>query len=115
MATAEPGREQSLLSTSTILILSGFLLGISLAQPQEELSYYVFNCGLIGLIAYITFEMTGVREDRESLQRSQQLVENRLLRHVAFSNVDQQVTSQEQHEKKRLLEWLKRETEALSR
>ena len=114
-ALVEQDREHSLLSTSTILILSGFLLGISLAQPLGELSFYVFTCGLTGLVAYITFEMTGVREDRDTLRSSQELMEARLLRHVGFSATSlTELTSPEQHEKHRLLEWLKRETEALS-
>jgi len=114
--TLDASREQPLLSTTTILILSGFLIGMSLAQPLGELSYYVFTSGLTGLVAYITFEMTGVREDRDVLRHSQELMEARLLRHVGFTAaVFNESTSPEQHEKRRLLEWLKRETEALSK
>lgn len=111
----ERGSEPSLLSTSTILILSGFLLGISLSHPLGELSFYVFTCGLTGLVAYIAFEMSGVREDRELLQRSQRLMEDRLLRHVSLALPSHPTHFPEHGEKKRLLEWLNRETEGLTR
>ncbi|WP_437226331.1 hypothetical protein SH661x_004528 [Planctomicrobium sp. SH661] len=101
-----------MLSTSTILILSGFLLGMSVAHPLGDLSFYIFTCGLTGLVAYLTFEMTGLRNERTMIRHDQRLMEARLLRHVGLSL---QQSSHEHHEKDRLLDWLRRETEALSR
>lgn len=105
--------DDSLISTTTILILSGFLIGMSFAQPLGDLGYYVFNCGLTGLIAWMTFELTGVRQDHHELRRGQLLMEARLMRHVGLSA--RYATVVDTREKDRLLDWLRRETDGLLR
>jgi len=103
--------EYSLVSTSTILILSGFLLGVSFAQPSVDYSYYIFTCGVTGLIAFMTFQISGIRKEQAELRDDQRLMEARLVRHLS---TNLQGTQQNQGEKDRLLEWLRRETEVLS-
>lgn len=105
------GKEHHLISTSSILIFSGFLLGVSVSQPLGELAFYVFASGIAGMVAYLTFEMTNMRQERQLICHDQQLMEARLLRHVGLSL---QQISQDRQEQDRLLEWLNRETESLS-
>lgn len=105
--------DNSIISTTTILILSGFLIGMSFAQPLGELGYYVFNCGLTGLIAWMTFELTGVRQDHQEIRRGQLLMEARLMRHVGLAS--RHATVVDNREKDRLLDWLRRETDGLFR
>jgi hypothetical protein len=104
--------DPSIISKTTILILSGFLIGMSFAQPLGELGYYVFNCGLTGLIAWMTFELSGVRQDHQEIRRGQLLMEARLMRHVGLSGTSSIVDARE---KDRLLDWLRRETDGLLR
>jgi len=111
-AATDRDEEHAIISTSTILILSGYLLVTSLIDPPGELSAMTFAGGLTGFIAYLVFEATAVRHIQETLQFDQHLAEARLLRHVGLLTAS---PSQNLHEKDRLLEWLEQETKALSR
>ncbi|WP_437186663.1 hypothetical protein SH668x_000010 [Planctomicrobium sp. SH668] len=71
----------TLISNATILILSGFLIGISVAQPLGDFGFYVFACGSAGMIAYLALEVIGIRKNQVEVEE-QQLVVDRLLKHV---------------------------------
>jgi len=111
-AATDRDGEQAIISTSTILILSGYLLGVSLIDPPSDLSNMIFAGGLTGFIAYLAFEITAVRRAQETPRLDQQLAEARLLRHVGLMTAS---PVQNLSEKNRLLEWLEQETKALSR
>lgn len=76
-------REQTILSTSTILILSGFLIGLSVGKMvAEDLSPYVLVCGLSGFLAFIALDEVAARRRDEQWQEEQQQREDRLDKHV---------------------------------
>jgi len=75
--------ESQLVSTSTILILSGFLIGLTVGKTvAASLSPYVLDCGLAGLLAFIALEFAGTRREEEEAQEEQVQIQSRLDRHV---------------------------------
>lgn len=75
--------ESHLVSTSTILILSGFLIGLTVGKTvADSLSPYVLDCGLAGLLAFIALEFAGTRREEEEAQEEQVQIQSRLDRHV---------------------------------
>ena len=76
-------REHHVVSTSTILILSGFLIGLAVGKSvSESLSPYVLDCGLAGFLAFIALEFTSSRREEEEAHVEQVQVQSRLERHV---------------------------------
>ena len=76
-------RETKIISASTILILSGFLIGLTVGKiVSEALSPYVLSCGLAGFLAFIALELTGTHREEEEAHSEQVLVQGRLDRHV---------------------------------
>lgn len=72
-----------LISNSTILILSGFLIGLTVGKiVSESLSPYVLSCGLSGFLAFIALEFTGTQREEKAAHEEQVAVQNRLDRHV---------------------------------
>ena len=83
MAADNEFETRSMLSASTILILSGFLIGLTVGNiVAEELSPYVLACGLSGFLAYIALENAAYRRKVDSIAQEQRQAENRLDRHV---------------------------------
>jgi len=87
--TREMGRvmrkkdEGHVISASTILILSGFLIGLTVGKiVSESLSPYVLSCGLAGFLAFIALEFTGTQREEEEAHGEQVQVQSRLDRHV---------------------------------
>ena len=75
--------EKPLISASTILILSGFLIGLTVGKiVNESLSPYVLSCGLAGFLAFIALELTGTQREEQSAHEEQVHVQGRLDRHV---------------------------------
>jgi hypothetical protein len=75
--------ETKLISASTILILSGFLIGLTVGNVvSESLSPYVLSCGLSGFLAFIALEFTGNQREEEEAHEEQAHVQGRLDRHV---------------------------------
>jgi LDH2 family malate/lactate/ureidoglycolate dehydrogenase len=75
--------EHHVISNSTILILSGFLIGLTVGKMvSESLSPYVLACGLSGFLAFIALEFTGTRREEEEAHSEQVQVQSRLDRHV---------------------------------
>ena len=76
-------QKPELISNSTILILSGFLIGLTVGKiVSESLSPYVLACGLSGFLAFIALEFTGTQRDEQAAHEEQVAVQNRLDRHV---------------------------------
>ena len=74
---------EKLISASTILILSGFLIGLTVGKiVSESLSPYVLACGLAGFLAFIALEFTGTQREEQSAHEEQTLIQGRLDRHV---------------------------------
>ena len=75
-----------LVSGTSILILSGFLIGVTVGRGVGgELSPYVLACGLAGMLAFVGFDLARAgRREREMLN-DRQMVVSRLERHVSHS------------------------------
>jgi hypothetical protein len=76
--------ERPLISNATILILSGFLIGLTVGKiVADELSPYVLACGLSGFLAFIALELTAERR-MEMAERTEMVrAHRRLERHLA--------------------------------
>ena len=77
-----------LLSHSTVLILSGFLIGMvcrRIADPRIEV--LVFAVGVLGVVAYIGLDQVARRRQerahRTAAERANQDLERRIDRHIA--------------------------------
>jgi hypothetical protein len=83
--SADRDSSPSLLSASTVLILSAFLIGTSLGGfLDSELSKCVLLSGLAGVVAFIALEILAFRRRQRAIQDDQKLVEDRLQRHVSL-------------------------------
>jgi hypothetical protein len=79
----KPTDERPLISTSSILILSGFLIGVTVGKiVAEDLSPYVLACGLSGFLAYIALDIAATRREEEAAAEDIRHVHGRLDRHV---------------------------------
>ena len=75
-----------LVSVTSLLILSGFLIGVAVGQGvADDLSPYVLSCGLAGVLAYLGFDCAASRRRERELLREQQQFMSRLNRHVVHS------------------------------
>ena len=83
----KPTDERPLISTSSILILSGFLIGVTVGKiVAEDLSPYVLACGLSGFLAYIALDIAATRREEEAAAEEIRHVHGRLDRHVSSIN-----------------------------
>lgn len=83
MANLDSTDHPPLLSSATILILSGFLIGISIGNAVgTELSPFLFACGLSGLLSFVVFEAANRRRAAQAAEEGQRQVERRLRKHV---------------------------------
>lgn len=83
----KPTDERPLISTSSILILSGFLIGVTVGKiVAEDLSPYVLACGLSGFLAYIALDIAATRREEEAAAEDIRHVHGRLDRHVSSIN-----------------------------
>ncbi len=72
-----------MLSASTILILSGFLIGLTTSSGLTgEMQRLVFFAGLVGVLAFIGLDHVAERRRLRQEAKEQQLIEDRLARHV---------------------------------
>ncbi len=77
-----PGRP--LISATSILILSAFLVAAPLAElATEELSPLIVGCGLVGLLAYIGLQIAAERREHQGRVDGQNRAHNRLHKHLA--------------------------------
>lgn len=85
MARHQPSEtgERPLISNATILILSGFLIGLTVGKiVADDLSPYLLSCGLSGFLAFIALELAAERRIEELTNADRGYVAKRLDRHV---------------------------------
>ena len=80
---ARRGERRPLLSHSTILILSGFWIGlVSSRLTLADLRGTILPVGLIGILAFVALDHIRLRRKEYADAREQSFVEGRLARHV---------------------------------
>lgn len=81
--------EHAILSTSSILILSGFLVGLTVGcEIGDDLSPFVLASGLAGFVAYLGLDVVATRRREEMVAAEQRQMEQRLDKHVlSLSNL----------------------------
>lgn len=83
MRKAPPPPEAPLVSVTSILILSAFLIGMAVGNVLgTELEPYVLACGLSGLLAFIGLELAAFRRKIQALEEEKRHIEHRLDRHI---------------------------------
>lgn len=89
MRKAPPPPEYHLVSVTSILIFSSFLIGMAVGNVLgSELEPYVLACGLSGFLAFIGLELAAFRRKMLALEEEKRNIEHRLDRHVlSQSNV----------------------------
>ena len=76
-------KDSHLVSPSTILILSGFLVGITIGRiVGSELSPLVLSSGLAGFVAYLALDVAATRRMENRVHEEIQHMEERLDKHV---------------------------------
>ena len=74
---------QPLLSVCTILILSGFVLGLAMSsQMSGGLQAFVILAGLTGMLAFLGLDTAALRRRKQMERQEQEYVEDRLVKHV---------------------------------
>ncbi|MEZ5941840.1 MAG: hypothetical protein R3C18_10630 [Planctomycetaceae bacterium] len=88
------------LSATTILILSGFLIGLTVGRVVgEDLSPYVLSCGLAGCLAFMAFDVAGTRREEDAVAEEKRQAEERLDKHVlSLSSIGFTLPPQEDEE-----------------
>jgi hypothetical protein len=75
--------ETRIISVSTVLILSAFLIGMATGNViGSDLEPYVLACGLAGMISFIGLELAAFRRKMNAIEEHKRIVEDRLDRHV---------------------------------
>jgi len=83
MSQKQKEGRQAILSGSSILIVSGFLIGLTVGKfVAADISPYVLACGLSGFLAFLAFDQAAVRRKVEEAESEQRSMEHRLDRHV---------------------------------
>ncbi|WP_417848013.1 hypothetical protein [Thalassoglobus sp.] len=81
-------QERPVISNSTILILSSFLIGMAANMfthefVSEELSPYLLAGGFSGVIAFYALDLISVRRSHAAMMLGQNQVEDRLDKHMS--------------------------------
>ena len=75
--------ESKLVSSTSILILSGFMIGLTVGKfSASELSPFILAGGLSGFLAFIALDITAARRAKRLKKDIQLQVEERLERHA---------------------------------
>lgn len=75
--------EASVISLTTILILSAFLIGLAVGKFMgTELEPYVLACGLSGILSFIGLELAAFRRKMIAMEEEKKHLDDRLARHV---------------------------------
>lgn len=84
MPQPSPKTEPSpLVSTTSVLILSGFLIGVAVGHGGTgDLSPYVLACGLAGMLAFVGFDLARTRRRERELLDENSMLATRLERHL---------------------------------
>lgn len=81
MIKREP--ESKLVSSTSILIMSGFMIGLTVGKfSAADLSPYILAGGLSGFLAFIALDMTAAKRNKKLKQDLQLQIEERLERHA---------------------------------
>lgn len=73
-----------LLSLSSVLILSGFLVGMVASRLiSPDLQNFVLATGVVGIISFVALDHVKVRRRHEAEHDEQVYVEGRLLKHIS--------------------------------
>jgi hypothetical protein len=76
-------REVQIISVTTILILSAFLIGMAVGNViGTDLEPYVLACGLSGMLAFIGLELAAFHRKVLAIEEEKRHLEDRLDRHV---------------------------------
>lgn len=76
-------------SATSILIFSVFLIGITIGQGiGEELSPYVLSCGLAGMLAFMGLDLAQTRRRERELLRERREMVARFNRHLTNPTTD---------------------------
>lgn len=76
-------RDVQVISVTTILILSAFLIGLAVGNViGTELEPYVLACGLCGMLAFIGLELAAFHRKMLAIEEEKRHIEDRLDRHV---------------------------------
>lgn len=83
MAAEHKRTESYLISVTSILILSAFLIGMAIGNNLgTELEPYILACGLSGLLAFIGLELAAYGRRVQAIEDEKRHIECRLQRHV---------------------------------
>lgn len=99
-----------LLSVCTILILSGFVLGMAVSsQLSGELRTVIILAGLTGLLAFLGLDSAAFRRRQQLERQEQEFVEHRLVKHVDSC----EITAADLPDHEELLDLARETTEAI--
>lgn len=80
---AESTHESQIISPSTIFILSGTLMGMTITQVVgQDFSPYLIAAGLSGFMAFIVLDLAATRRAQVALRTEQKQMEQRLDKHM---------------------------------
>lgn len=80
---SEPESETQVISVSTILILSGVIIGLTIQRfVGEETAPYLLAAGLSGFLAFLALDLATARRSRAASKVEQEQVEDRLDKHT---------------------------------
>jgi hypothetical protein len=72
-----------LISSATILILSGYLVGLTVGTTStDNLAPDVLACGLAGFLAFIALQLVAERRIEDAIRRERAQISDRLNRHI---------------------------------
>lgn len=80
---SESERETQVISVSTILILSGVIIGLTIQKfVGEETAPYLLAAGLSGFLAFLSLDLVSARRSRAASKVEQEQMEDRLDKHT---------------------------------
>ncbi len=83
MSRSESEPETQVISVSTILILSGVIIGLTIQRfVGEETAPYLLAAGLSGFLAFLALDLASARRGRAALKAEQVQMEDRLDKHT---------------------------------
>jgi hypothetical protein len=80
--------KRPLVSSATILILSGYLVGLTVGTASTDTwASDVLACGLAGFLAFISLQLVAERKIEDAIRRERAQVSARLNRHTEVREV----------------------------
>lgn len=79
--------DRPLVSSATILILSGYLIGMTVGKfIPDDLSPFVFATGVCGFLSFVALELNAERRRESAVKAEENRLNERLNRHVDVMN-----------------------------